>query len=203
MYGVLFFPSLAAGGGIPETVSFSLSGELYRLFGYSLPSLTLVWYLLSLQGRRFPFPWGKPRGETLISLALALPGLLAVGLGISFIAPVFSTIPPGPVIEPPGGALPWLVMAASCIGTGYLEESYFRCYLLTRFAALPHAPVPGIIVSTLLFACCHIYEGLWGVLNALLAGLLLSLIFIRGGSLHGIAWAHGLYNIFVYTFGMA
>jgi len=52
-----------------------------------------------------------------------------------------------------------------------------------------------------LFSLCHVYEGPWGILNAVLAGIILSLLFIRFRSLHGIAWAHGAYNIFVYTMG--
>ncbi|MDR0553965.1 MAG: CPBP family intramembrane metalloprotease [Treponema sp.] len=171
-----------------------------------MPSFFLVWYLLYLRGDKFPlrlfFNSAKPESDTLVSLALALPGLLAIGLGISFISPIFSTIPIGPIIEAPQGVIPWLVMAFSCAGTGYLEESFFRYYLLTRFATLPRAPIPGIVISAILFSLCHIYEGPWGVLNAFLAGILMSFIFLRYGSLHGIAWAHGLYNIFVYTFGM-
>jgi hypothetical protein len=34
--------------------------------------------------------------------------------------------------------------------------------------------------------------------NAALAGFLLALIFKKLGGLHGIAWAHGAYNIMVY-----
>ncbi|MDR1949246.1 MAG: CPBP family intramembrane metalloprotease [Spirochaetaceae bacterium] len=54
----------------------------------------------------------------------------------------------------------------------------------------------------ILFSLCHLYEGFWGVLNALFAGVLLALVFRRYRSLHGIAWAHGLYNAFIYAFGL-
>jgi membrane protease YdiL (CAAX protease family) len=40
------------------------------------------------------------------------------------------------------------------------------------------------------------------VLNAVLAGALLALVFLRYRSLHGIALAHGLYNVFVYALGV-
>jgi membrane protease YdiL (CAAX protease family) len=62
--------------------------------------------------------------------------------------------------------------------------------------------VPGILVSTALFSFCHTYEGPWGMINAVLAGLLLSLIYVHYGALHGLAWAHGLYNIFIYANGI-
>jgi hypothetical protein len=44
-----------------------------------------------------------------------------------------------------------------------------------------------------------VYEGPWGVLNAVLAATLLSFLFLHFKSLHGIALAHGLYNAFVYA----
>jgi membrane protease YdiL (CAAX protease family) len=62
--------------------------------------------------------------------------------------------------------------------------------------------MPAILVSTALFSLCHIYEGPWGVINAALAGLLLSLIYVHYGAIHGLAWAHGLYNIFIYATGV-
>jgi membrane protease YdiL (CAAX protease family) len=44
-----------------------------------------------------------------------------------------------------------------------------------------------------------VYEGPWGFLNAALAGTALAFVFLRYGSLHGIALAHGLYNLFAYA----
>jgi membrane protease YdiL (CAAX protease family) len=146
------------------------------------------------------------------------------------------------VVEAPREPAAWALMILSCFSTGYLEETYFRHYLLSRFrkqkpgirtagpenpdyeaaeAFLPAprpekrglaavlgslyaktGPAPGILVSTALFSLCHIYEGPWGVINAVLAGLLLSLIYVHYGALHGLAWAHGLYNIFIYANGV-
>jgi membrane protease YdiL (CAAX protease family) len=101
-------------------------------------------------------------------------------------------------MEAPRGLVPWLVLIAASLGTGYLEESYFRAYLSVRFAEAGLGPLKSIAVSAALFTLCHLYEGLWGALNALLAGIFLSLVFLRQKSLHGLAWAHGGYNVFVY-----
>jgi membrane protease YdiL (CAAX protease family) len=132
------------------------------------------------------------------------------------------------MVEAPGEPAAWILMILSCFSTGYLEETYFRRYLLDRFlqpkpgtlaaktlspetrglaavAGTLYAktgPIPGILVSTALFSLCHIYEGPWGVINAALAGSLLSLIYVHYGALHGLAWAHGLYNIFIYANGV-
>jgi membrane protease YdiL (CAAX protease family) len=89
-------------------------------------------------------------------------------------------------------------MILSNLSAGYLEETYFRFYLFKRLGEAGAGPVKAALVSSLLFALCHLYEGPLGALNAFAAGLLLFYIFARSRSLHGIAWAHGGYNIFVY-----
>ena len=62
-------------------------------------------------------------------------------------------------------------------------------------------PLQAVVISTLLFSSCHVYEGPWGFLNAALSGSVLALVFLRFRSLHGISIAHALYNILVYAVG--
>jgi membrane protease YdiL (CAAX protease family) len=116
---------------------------------------------------------------------------------------LLGTLFPSPVSVPgiaiPQGLAALLVMVLSCLSTGYLEESYFRLYLFTRFTEGGIGPVKGMIVSSILFALCHVYEGPLGALNAFLAGLLLFFIFTKRKTIHGLAWAHGAYNVFVYV----
>ena len=212
-----------------------------RIFGYNIPSLLLLWYLFHIKGKKI-FPTKVQSGD-FQSLIIALPGLLGIGLGISVLSSIISlseTAVAG--VKAPGEPAAWILMILSCLSTGYLEETYFRHYLLNRFRGqepktrtagpenpdheaaeifspdarpktrglsavlsslyVKAGPVPGILVSTALFSLCHIYEGLWGVINAVLAGLLLSLIYVHYGALHGLAWAHGLYNIFIYANGV-
>jgi membrane protease YdiL (CAAX protease family) len=169
----------------------------------------------------------RVRSEDFQSLVIALPGLLGIGLGVSVLSSIVSgPATAGMIVESPGGTGTWLLMILSCFTTGYLEETYFRHYLLSRFweqkiyPPLPEAPetrglrarelhqipflsaVPGILISVTLFSLCHIYEGSWGVVNAALAGLLLSPIYFHYGALHGLAWAHGLYNVFIFANGV-
>jgi membrane protease YdiL (CAAX protease family) len=89
----------------------------------------------------------------------------------------------------------------SCAGTGYLEEGYFRFYLLKTLEPAGIGAGGLIFLSVLLFTFCHGYEGPWGMANAALAGFFLALVFKKKGSLHGIAWAHGAYNVLVYILG--
>jgi membrane protease YdiL (CAAX protease family) len=111
---------------------------------------------------------------------------------------LFPNPPAAPAIGYPRDPAAVAVMILSCLTTGYLEETYFRFYLFKRFGEAGAGPVKAALASSLLFAFCHLYEGPLGALNAFAAGLLLFYIFARRRSLHGVAWAHGGYNIFVY-----
>ncbi|MDR2516312.1 MAG: CPBP family intramembrane metalloprotease [Spirochaetaceae bacterium] len=229
IYAVLFFPDVSAFTGLPvpaETVSslpFDLTGELERIFLYNVPSLLLLWYVIFARtGRTGP---GRMAGTGIPKIAAAdiqaffisLPGLLGIGLLVSLISPLFPEGASTFTLETPRGLAAWAAVILSCITTGYLEETYFRAYLLSRFVPAAEAgrpggtrpvlpPVPRSVItvgcSTALFALCHLYEGPGGILNAFLAGLLLALVYLRCRALHGIAWAHGVYNALVYLVGV-
>jgi membrane protease YdiL (CAAX protease family) len=198
LYLVLFVP-----GAVPypqEPVTFSLWGELSRILLYQLPALALIWYLLL--GTKSLREWvAPPRRKDLLPGFLALSGLLLIGFTISLVIPLFDSVKNGPQIESPSLPAEWLMMILSCLVTGYLEESFFRFYLSARLEGAGLDAPKITVISVLFFSVCHLYEGPWGTLNATLAGILLSLVFLRYRSLHGIALAHGIYNIFVYTVG--
>jgi membrane protease YdiL (CAAX protease family) len=195
IYAVLFFPGLNYGEA--PSASFSIIRELSRVLGYNIPSLLLIWYLSYLKDR-FWRPLLRPSFRDLRSLGIALPSLIAAGFLVSFVSSLAAAVPAAPLPAAPRGFAQWLVIVLSCLSTGYLEETYFRFYLLTRLEGAGIPSGAALVFSVLLFSFCHVYEGPWGTLNAALAGALLSLIFLRRRSLHGIAWAHGLYNVFVY-----
>jgi membrane protease YdiL (CAAX protease family) len=183
---------------LPSVTAFSSFRELNRILVYNLPALALIWYLLrrgeAENTERIP----RVSYRDLWSVLAALPALLLTALSVSLAASLFNTIPGGALQSPPARISAWILIILSCLSTGYLEESFFRYYLykkLTLFGLdVPHF----ILISTALFSFCHIYEGPWGTMNACFAGLLLALIFVRFRALHGIALAHGLYNLLVY-----
>lgn len=212
LYFVLFFPGIftspfpaaLSGTGAPELIPFSILRELGRTLTYTIPSLALLWYLMSDKKGFSALGDEKPRLRDAIPFAAGLPSLIIIGFGVSFLASYFSArlglIPP-PKVAAPVNIWGWIVMVLSCLFTGYLEESYFRYYLLIKLENVIPQTAVRILFSTALFSFCHIYEGPWGIANAVLAGILLSVLFVRYRSLHGIAWAHGAYNIFVYVVG--
>jgi membrane protease YdiL (CAAX protease family) len=118
---------------------------------------------------------------------------------VSKVSPYISEIPSGPRLLPPQDAVSWVILAFSCLSTAYLEESFFRFYLLSKRTDMGIGPNRAVLVSVLLFSICHIYEGPWGFLNSALSGTVLAFVFLRFRSLHGISLAHAIYNVLVYV----
>ena len=209
MYFVLFFPGIYSTATwewnkIAETIPFSVVRELGRTLTYTIPSLALLWYIFPDKKGFSTLKQEKPKIRDFLPFAIGLPGLILIGLGVSFLVSFFYlryglALPVK--VEAPVSVLGWIVIVFSCMGTGYLEESYFRCYLLTKLEKQQPRVSIRIIFSTILFSLCHIFEGPWGIINATLAGFFLSWLYNRFRSLHGVAWAHGAYNIFVYFIG--
>jgi membrane protease YdiL (CAAX protease family) len=106
-----------------------------------------------------------------------------------------------PMVGAPRGLPAWLLMVLGGIATGYTEETFFRAYLFLRLGEAGIGRKQMVLVSVTLFALCHLYEGPWGIINAAGAGIIFSLAYFKGNSVHGVAWAHGAYNILVYAMG--
>ena len=207
LYFVLFFPGVYfMGFSGSEALSFSILRELSRTLTYTAPSLALLWYLITDKKGFSSLDDIKPKRPDIICLGFGLPGLIIISIFVSTLAYLFSHylgFSTPPKIAGPLSITGFIVLFFSCLGTGYLEESYFRYYLLTRLEKYIPATTLRIAVSTLLFSLCHIYEGPWGIMNAVLASVFLSILFIKFRSIHGIAWAHGAYNLFVYVMSLA
>jgi len=199
LYVLLFLRVSSGAASSGEDVEFSAVAETARIVLYNIPSLALIWYLL-LKGKSLK-EWGitLPGKRDLLPAAAALPALILIGITISVVSRFFTEIPSGSRFLPPQNLVSWGILVVSCISTAYLEESFFRFYLLSKREEMGLGPHRAVLFSALLFSICHIYEGPWGFLNAALSGVLLAFLFLRYRSLHGIAVAHALYNVLVYA----
>jgi membrane protease YdiL (CAAX protease family) len=197
LYAVLFFRfSTGSADGIIE---FSMTAEIARIVFYNIPSLALIWYLLLRDRTLHELGITFPKKRDFASAALAFPALILIGITISRVSPYLDGIPATARFLPPQTVIAWTILVLSSISTGYLEESFFRFYLLSKREEMKLGPQQAVLISTLLFSVCHIYEGPWGFLNAALSGIVLAVIFLRFRSLHGVAFAHALYNVLVYV----
>ena len=201
LYAVLFFRISSGTVLSEEVVHFSVTAEIARIFMYNIPSIALVWYLMlkvkSLKEWGISFPWKKD----IKPAVLALPALILIGMTVSLVSQHFQDMPSGIRFLSPQTTFEWIILVFSCFTTAYLEESFFRFYLLSKQEEMGIGPHRAILISSLLFSSCHIYEGPWGFLNAALSGIVLAVIFLKFHSLHGISVAHALYNIVVYMLG--
>ena len=212
LYFVLFFPAMpiwSSADSLAETVRiipFSITRELARTVTHTLPAIALLLYLIyskipSKEGFS-PRRAAVPGRRDIPAFAIGLPILIIIGLFVAFLTGLAAGISPPVRIAGPYSFLGWAVVILACLGTGYLEEIYFRYYLLTKTENLIPNTTSRVMLSVLLFAACHIHDGFWGVLNAAIAGLFLAVLFLRYRSLHGIALAHAGYNVFVYAMGV-
>jgi hypothetical protein len=193
LYCILFLPGALRGEPLPELAVFSINRELMRIIAYNLPALALIWYLWR---RNRPFP--LPSLGDLFAFLWAFPFLILTSLSVSMAAARFPGQPQGFKTGAPSGIAGLAVMLFSCLSTGYLEESYFRYYLGEKIRETGLASWVFMLISVTLFGLCHLYEGPWGMMNSMLAALILGLIYIRFRCLHGLALAHGFYNAVVY-----
>ncbi|MCL2381191.1 MAG: CPBP family intramembrane metalloprotease [Treponema sp.] len=212
LYFVIFFPGIYAppspdwlvnGAGAAGTIPFSIAQQAGRMLTYTLPSLALLLYLISRGEDRPALKAAAPHRRDMLPFAAGLPCLIIIGLFVSFLGSHFAGAAPPLRVEGPSGVPGWFVVVLVCLSAGYLEEIYFRYYLLSRMEqAIPRTAV-RVLFSTVLFAVIHASQGSWGILNAAIAGLFLAALFLRFRSLHGVAWAHAGYNVFVYAMGAA
>jgi len=197
LYIVIFFSQtvfLMKSGQGPETASFSIPSLLFTILIYIIPSLFLIWFLL-YRKKKPEYRLTCPGKNDLNSSLITLPALLFTGLTVSLISAIAGAEASEPFISSPSSLAGWIMLCFYCILSAYLEESFFRFYLLSKKEELKLTAPFALAVSALLFGICHIYEGIWGVLNAFLAGILLGVIFLKYRTIHGIAIAHAFYNI--------
>jgi len=200
LYILLFFPGSAFILTNKEAVvtDFSVTAEFVNTFSYSIPSLALIWYLI-YKARKIELWAVKPGKKDIISFVISLPCLLITGLIVTFTGVFIGGHTSQITLKSPSTVIEWIVLSITCLLAAYLEESYFRYYLLTKRDEFNLSSASALALSVTMFSICHIYEGPWGFMNALISGTTLGFVFLRYTSLHGIAIAHTLYNISIYV----
>ncbi|MCL2179801.1 MAG: CPBP family intramembrane metalloprotease [Treponema sp.] len=196
LYIVLFFLPFAEGAvsqaaGV-STGGFSGTAFIVRTVFYCVPSIALIWYLMS-RTWKIEYWIIKPGRKDIYGGLIALACLMITGSVVGILSSLADSA--GMTFQTPSNAAGWIAVIIFLIFSAYLEEIYFRFYLLTKKEEMNLSPTAAIALSTVMFSVCHIYEGPWGTLNAAICGMFLGFIFLRYGSLHGIAIAHSLYNI--------
>lgn len=196
LLAIYLLPAVYTGAGSVDPSLFEQPLAHLGLLIQNVPRILLLLYLMELDGgawiERFGLNWKLPRlpfeavGVAVALLAVSVATtLLSQALGFGGEAPFQFNSPP---------RLVYLLSAFSLLSVGYMEELFFRSYAMTRLRQLGLSPLVAIAVSAVLFSLGHSYQGVQGVLFALLAGLALGYLFHKTGRIHPIALGHAVYN---------
>lgn len=197
LFWLLFLPGISLPEAAYGAFPFDSAEELSRVLLHDLPALALV--LFVSRGSLPEDPFAQPKRSDALYAAGGFVALVLISSTAGYASSFFPGEAAGGYLEAPTDFAGWAAALASCAVTGYLEESYFRAYLLRKLESFGVARFRAIFISVALFSLCHLYEGAWGILNATLAGAALSFLFLRSGTVHAAAWAHAAYNMFVYV----
>ena len=87
-----------------------------------------------------------------------------------------------------------------CILNGLAEEIVMRGYFIERLEYLLGSTTNAIIISSIMFASYHIYQGSIGAFNIFIFGVIYGIIYCKYRKIWPLAVAHALHNIF--SFGL-
>jgi hypothetical protein len=180
------FAAALRGWSLPGALAFLLIAAGVAVFMPIASVLVLLWVWLSKT------PWsaiGYVRPQSWFGGALA-GILLGVALKLAMKAVVMPLLGADPVNHAfaylTGNLNALLFFAAyAVIGAGFAEETVFRGYLFERLGTLfgrsPPANILTLLLATALFGSLHYQQGVAGVVNATITGLVIGTIYLLNG----------------------
>jgi membrane protease YdiL (CAAX protease family) len=97
---------------------------------------------------------------------------------------------------PPSGVGEYLLLAIATLAIGMGEELVVRAYLITRFEQLLESTPLALLLTTVIFASYHGYEGTGAVIRIALDGLLYGVAFCLLRRIWPVALAHALFDFY-------
>jgi membrane protease YdiL (CAAX protease family) len=170
-------------------------------------SLALLCLLLRGEPTSLPIPWRlavPSTKELLLALVGAITLICSNVVGTTFIQDLNAhswqvtrfPLPTNSVLQYFDGTVGMVFVALS-------EEAVFRFYLINLLLLRGMSPAKAIIVSTLIFAGIHWSYGAGAVVFAMLAGLVLSMIFTSARNLIAPIFTHAAFDAFYFAGGVA
>ncbi|MFX4293948.1 CPBP family intramembrane glutamic endopeptidase [Streptomyces bohaiensis] len=184
---------------------FDLAWQLVSIAVPLVPVL-LVGYLLLRE-----LPGGRGPGMSAIGFDLRRPGfdlgrgaLVAAAIGGSGLlfylaaqAAGFNlTVVPESL---PGEWWKFPVLIASAIQNSVVEEVIVVGYLLRRLSQLGWTPMAALLLSSLLRATYHLYQGIGGFIGNFVMGVVFVLLYRRWGRVMPLVVAHALIDIVAFV----
>ena len=97
----------------------------------------------------------------------------------------------------PEGIMEYFLISVPLAASCFSEELVMRGYLIARLERLLQSTLAAVLVSTALFASCHMYQGLYGVIGTITSGLIYAVSFCLCRRLWPVFLAHAIHNFMV------
>ncbi len=189
LYFVLFMPSILRYGSDDEFFFFTSLPSICSYIIMASVQIIFIIYFISLKNEN---PVSGNFTLSIIPLSLIYAVVLLITASAAGALLVMTNITAVPAkINAVRRLLP-LYLAVSIL-TGYREELFFRHYLITELGKNIKNFYP-VIISSLMFAACHIYQGTAGIIISFLTSIMLSVIFLRHKNIHINALSHTAFN---------
>jgi membrane protease YdiL (CAAX protease family) len=175
--------------------------ETVRSIAVSIPVLYLIW--------RSGEPWSafglsRPKWMSDVPLAVLLWVIeyliyyrLWGGISPFIFSQDFLSSSAGYFFARPKSVSAYLLLSVGSLATGFSEELVMRGYLIPRFERLLRSTWASLVVTSLLFASYHVYQGIGSAIDHLFSGLLYGGFFCLFRRLWPVVFAHALFNIVI------
>ena len=168
-------------------------------------SLAFLYLLLRRELTLLPIPWRLALPSTK-ELLVALIGVISL-VGSNVVGTTlfqYLNAHSWPVTRfplPTNSALQYFDGTVGMVFVALSEEAVFRFYLINLLLLRGMSPVRAIVVSTLIFAGIHWSYGAGAMVFAILAGLVLSMIFTSARNLIAPIITHAAFDAFYFAGG--
>ncbi len=164
-------------------------------FGHSLSSTFATLYIIHRSGERWrDFGFGAPRVPDVV-LGLILMIVTWYFASVLQLAITQELMPTEVASGLPVTSFDFFLMTIMYVSSALSEEVIMRSYLITRLRHLIHRPWLSVVISSVLFASYHCYQGTEGLVNALFFGLVLGSVFAVYPRIWPLVICHTLTNI--------
>ncbi|MBU0926414.1 MAG: CPBP family intramembrane metalloprotease [Spirochaetes bacterium] len=208
---VLVTLAMLAPSAVPSSTGPAADAAGWLLAGtaQSLSQFALLLVIIGASGALREYGVSRPApsdafkaGFLLIAITLA-SRLSALAIGLAGLGGEAARA----FIPSPAGARPAEAVALAAlfsVAVALREELFYRLYVIGSLRERGTGGIPAILVSTLLFAAGHAYQGPQGIASSLLMGAAMALATVKGYGLFPLAAAHATYNFLVLlaAFGM-
>lgn len=193
LFTLFVVPGLLSSGNLTAVSAgfHSLGAPAIRNIAFGL----LVLYLTDLQGER-SLVRGTPGLN--VSSAIAIAAVLFVlSLVISLLGDHFNVGSPAVFsgVFPVDTVWGWSATTVLMLTVAWVEELFFRAYLILRLRQLHAQPFVAITIAALLFSVGHGYQGALALVFSFSAGVILGILWMRRPNLIAFTIGHGAYNI--------